>query len=131
MTSAPDGHRLDRQCRRGPQLLATVRRRPILLDLDHDATLRAEIGEEARLVLEAALADDVELRVVAHRSLDKTRERGALELGEVFAGEIGDEVRGRVDRVPVDSIACLGTVAAGRASLPVRPPDRRATPRTR
>ena len=53
-------------------------------------------------MLESALADDVELRVVAHRALHEPGQGGAFELGQVFAGEIGDEVSGRVDGSAVD-----------------------------
>ena len=95
-------HRLDRRGRRGAQLLAPVRGGSVQLDLDRDPAVGPEVGEEARLVLEAAPADDVELRIVAHRPLDETGQRGALELGQVLAGEVGDEVRGRVDGSPVD-----------------------------
>ena len=55
-------------------------------------------------MLEAAPADDVELGIVAHRSLDQPGQGSAFELGQVLAGEVGDEVRGRVDRLPVDAI---------------------------
>ena len=61
----------------------------------------------SRLVLEPALADDVELGVVAHRALDEPGQRGPLELGQVLAGEVGDEVRGGVDGPPVDAIHAL------------------------
>ncbi len=64
----------------------------------------AQVGQEPGLVLEAAPADDVELRIVAHRPRDEPCERRPLELGQVFTGEIGDEVRGRVDRPAVDTI---------------------------
>jgi hypothetical protein len=36
----------------------------------------------------------------------------------VFAGEIGDEVRGGIDRPPIDRLHGL-TLAAGRVTLPV------------
>ena len=55
-------------------------------------------------MLEAAPADDVELGVVAHRALDQPGQRRALELGQVLAGEVADEVRGRVDGLAVDAI---------------------------
>ena len=55
-------------------------------------------------MLEAAPADDVELGVVAHRPLDEPGEGRPLELGQVLAGEVGDEVRGGVDGLAVDAI---------------------------
>ena len=75
--------------------------------LDRRPTVRpvgSQVGQVARLVLEAAPADDVELRIVAHRALDEPGQGGALELGQVLAGEVGDEVGGRVDGLPVDAI---------------------------
>ena len=76
----------------------------VLLDLHDLPTLRPQVREEARLVLEAALADDVELRVVAHRSLHESGEGSAIELGQVLAGEECDKVRGGIDGSAVDAI---------------------------
>ncbi len=101
------GHRLDRLGGRGAQLVALVRDRAIELDGRRRPAVGQQVREEARLVLEAALADDVELRVVAHRSLDQTGQRGAFELGQVLAGEVGDEIGGGVDRSAVDASARL------------------------
>ena len=98
------GHRLDGHGGRGTESLAAIRRRPVGRDLDHVAARRAQIGEEPRLMLEAAATDDVELRVGAHRPTDEAGQRRALELGQMLTGEIGDEVRGRIDRPAVDTI---------------------------
>ena len=97
-------HRVDGLRGGGAELLAAVGDRAVLLDLDDVAAGRAQLREEARLVLEAPSADDVELRVVAHRPLDEPGQSRALELGQVLAGEVGDEVRGRIDRPAVDAI---------------------------
>ena len=67
----------------------------------------SQVGEEASLVLEAALADDVELGIVAHRPLDQAGQRGAFELRQVLAGEVGDEIGGGVDRTAVDPICTV------------------------
>ena len=107
MTSAPGRHRVDRRGRGRAELLAAILDRPVQLDLDGVATRRLEVGQVARLVLEPALADDVELGVVAHRALDQPGQGRALELGQVLAGEVGDEVRGGVDGPAVDRSARL------------------------
>ena len=104
MTSCAGGHRLDRRVRGGAQLVASVRDRPVLLDLDGDAARGAQVGEVPRLVLEAALADDVELRIVADRPLHESGDGGAFELGQMLAGEEGDKVCGGVDGPAVDAI---------------------------
>ena len=117
------GHRLDRRGRRGAQLVAAVLDRAVRRDLDRRAAGRGEVGEVALLVLEAALADDVELGVVAHGPLHEPGLGGALERGQVLAGEVGDEVRGGIDRAAIDAVHLVGirlhaaTVAARRASL--------------
>ena len=98
------GHGIDRRCRGRAELLAAVRDRPVLLDLDGDSALGAEVREVPRFVLEAALADDVELRVVADRPLHEPGDGRALKLGQMLAGEEGDEVRGGVDGSAVDAI---------------------------
>ena len=63
-----------------------------------------ERGEVTRLVLEPASADDVELRVFAHRTLGQPGERRAFQLGQVLAGEECDEVRCGVDGLAVDPV---------------------------
>ena len=68
---------------------------------------RAQVGQEARFVLEAALADDVELRIVADRTIDETGRGGAFELGQMLAGEEGDKVSGGIDGSAVDAIHAL------------------------
>ena len=97
-------HRLDRSRRRVTQRFATIGGRSVLVDLDDDPTVGPQVGEEARLVLEAAPADDVELGIVAHRSFDQPGEGRAFELGQVLTGEVGDEVSCRVDGPAVDAI---------------------------
>ena len=88
------GHRVDRQCGRSSKVLAAVGGRPVGRDLDRVPAGLPKVGQEPGLVLEAALADDVELRVVAHRALDEAGLGGSFELGQVLAGEVGDEVGG-------------------------------------
>ena len=104
MTSAPPAIASIVMRGRGPELLAAIRDRAVLLDLHDDPTARPEVREEPRLVLEPAPADDVQLRVLAHRPLDEAGDRGPLELGQVLAGEVGDEVGGGIDGTPVDAI---------------------------
>ncbi len=101
------GHRVDGRCRRGSQLVATVSDGAILFDLDRDATLGAQVGEEAGFVLEAALADDVELRIVADRTIDEPGDGGAFQLGQMLAGEEGDKVGSGIDGSTVDTIHAL------------------------
>ena len=55
-------------------------------------------------MLEAALLDDVQLRVVSDRALDEARQAGQLERREVLAGEEADEVGGREDGLAVDQL---------------------------
>ena len=98
------GHRRDRFGRGGAELVAAVLDRAVELDRDRAPTLRHEVGEEALLVLESALPDDVELRVVPHRALHEPGQRGPLELRQVLAREVGDEISGRVDLAAVDRL---------------------------
>ena len=98
------GHGIDRRCRGRAELVATVRDRPIRLDLDGDSALGAQVREVPGFVLETALADDIELRVVADRPLHEPGDGRALELGQMLAGEEGDKVRGGVDGSAVDAI---------------------------
>ena len=99
-----DGHRLDRS--RAASRSASPRSaiEPSVLDLDDVPAVGSQVREEARLVLEAAPADDVELGIVAHRPLDEAGQGRPFELGQVLAGQVGDEVRGRIDRPAVDAI---------------------------
>ena len=91
-------------CGRGTELVAAVLDGTIKLDRDCSPTFRLEVGKESSLVLEPALADDVELRVVPHRPLDEAGQRGTFQLSQVFAGEVSDEIRGRVDGAAVDRL---------------------------
>jgi hypothetical protein len=63
-----------------------------------------EPRQVAPLVLEAALVEDVEDGVGVVRAPHQAVQRGALEGGQVPAGEEGDEVGGRVDRGAVDAV---------------------------
>ncbi len=69
-------------------------------------------------MLESAAADDIELGIVAHRALDEPRERRPLELGQVLAGEVADQVGGGIDRPAIDRLHS-GTLASIRVSSPV------------
>ncbi len=112
------GHRVDRLGGGGTELVAAILDGAIELDRDGLATGGGEVGEIALFVLEPALADDVELGVVAHGAPHEAGERRALELGQVLAGEVRDEVGGGVDRSPIDRLHA-SSVARGRVSLPV------------
>ena len=101
------GHRGDRLVGGRPQLVAAVLDGPVEGDLDDRPPGGLEVGAVARLVVEAAMADDVELGVVAHRPMDEPGERGALELGQVLAGEVADEIGGGVDGPAVDRLHLL------------------------
>lgn len=99
----PARHRVDRRLRGAPQLGAPVL---VLLAFDPDdpAPVRFELGQVALFVLEAPAPDDVELGIVPLRAFDQPGEGGTLELGQVLAGEIGDEVGGRIDGSAVDRL---------------------------
>ena len=121
------GHRGDRFGGRGSQSVALILDRPVRFDLDRRASRRLQVGEVALLVLEAALADDVELGIVAHRPLDEVGQGGPLELGEVLAGQIGDQVRRGEDGSPIDqlhasTIARVATACLSRGALGARAP---------
>src|SRR5437667_9358600 len=89
---------------RGPELVAAVLDGTIQLDDDRDSAIRLEVREETSLVLESSLADDVELRVIPHGPVDELGQRRTLQLRQVLAGEIGDEIRGRVDGAAVNRL---------------------------
>ena len=55
-------------------------------------------------MFEAPPADDVQLRVLAHGSLDQACHNGTVKLDQVIACQMRDQVRRRVDRPPVDPI---------------------------
>ena len=111
-------HGLDRGCGGSADPVAIVVDGAIGLDGHDRPALRGQVGEVARLVLEAAFPDDIELGIVAHRAFDETREGGTLELRQVLAGEIGDQIRGGVDGSAVDRLHVF-TLPATRVSLPV------------
>src|SRR4029079_8534566 len=91
------GHGIDGRCRGRAELVATVRDRPVLLDLDGDSASGAQVREGPGFVLEPALAQDIELRVVASGPLYEPGDGRAFKLGQMLAGEEGDKVRGGVD----------------------------------
>ena len=82
------GHRVDGQGGRGSEVLASIGAGAVRRDLDRVPACIAEVRQEAGLVLEPALADDVELRIGSHRALHEPGLGCALELGEVLAGEV-------------------------------------------
>ena len=97
-------HRIDGQGRRGAEIFASIRGRPIRPDLDWVPARITQVSEEAGFVLEPAFADDIELGIGAHRPFDKTRLGCALELGQVLARKVRDQIRGGIDGLPVDAI---------------------------
>ena len=95
---------------------------PVLVDLDHAQAAVAQVLEVALLVLDAALRDEVDRRVVADRLLDEPGERGALEREPVVAGEVADEVGGGIDGTTVDQLHArpsYGRAVPARVSRPV------------
>ena len=61
-----------------------------------------EIRKEASLVLKAALLDEIEFWVGAHRAFHEARGSGHFEGGKVLAGEKANEVGCREHRLAVD-----------------------------
>ena len=112
MTSGPCRDCVAGRRGRRAQLVAAILDRAIELDAGHGLAFGAQIVEEALLVLEPPLADDVQLRVVAFRASGHARHRGALELRQVLASQIADEVRGGVDRLAVDRLHVAPTIRA-------------------
>ncbi len=112
------GHRRDGLRGRSPQLVPAILDRPVEVDLDRGPAVGLEVGQKSRLVLESAPADDVELRVVAHRPLHEIGQRGAFELGQVLAREVRDQVRGGEHRSSIDQLH-PATIVGGRVTLPV------------
>ena len=112
------GHRVDR-CRRGrAELVPAIHDRSVEVDLDRRPALGLEGREESRLVLKAASAEDVQLRIVAHRPPHQPGEGRPFELGQVLAGQEGDEVGGGVDGPALDQLHSE-TIPGTRASSPV------------
>jgi hypothetical protein len=68
-------------------------------------------------MLETALADHVELRIRPVGPLRQPRQRRALELGEVLAGQIADEVRSREDRLAVDELQWVPSLTVRRIAM--------------
>ncbi len=54
-----------------------------------------------RLVLEAALADELDLWVIARRPVCLAGQGGAFQISQVLAGEKANQVAGRVDRFSI------------------------------
>ncbi len=55
-------------------------------------------------MLKAALANDIQLRVDADWSIDQVVQRRTLELGQVLARQVADEVGGGEDGLAVDRL---------------------------
>src|SRR5688572_18279247 len=111
-------HGFDRRGSGRADPVAVVVDRAVWLDGDDRPTLCGQVGQVALLVLEATFPDDIELGIVAHGPLDEAGHGGTLQRREMLAGEIGDQIRGGVDRSAVDRLHDL-TLPAGRVSLPV------------
>jgi hypothetical protein len=118
----------------GAELVAAVLDRAVQLDPGSVAAGGFEVGEVALLVLEATLANEVELGVGPVGPVDEAGRGGLLEVGQVLAGEVTDEVGRRVDGLPVDQLHLSGVSAApvtprlslvlARARRPARRPSR-------
>ena len=78
----------------------------VLADLDHGETaaLVPQAGEEALLVLVSALGDAVEDRILLVRWFELPLGDGAVEVGEMHALDEADEIRRRVDQLPIDDL---------------------------
>jgi hypothetical protein len=59
------------------------------------------------LMLESPSTDHIELGIVPHRPLHEAGKRSSLQLDQVFAGEVGDEIGGRIDGATVDCLHAL------------------------
>ena len=103
-------------------------RRPVLLDLDDPAALGHEVVEVALLVLEAALRDELDARVVADRLRDEANHRRPLERKPVPAREEPDEIRGGVDRATVDELHARPSYVGSVPARVSRPRARTAAP---
>ena len=123
-------HRFEGHGLRGAQLVG--RAQVFLRDLDDTKPARTKRRKVRRLVQVALLLDQLDRRIVTpDRLLPAALDTPELECREMVAGQVSDEVRGTDDQGPVGCDLHVRTVAAGRASLPVRPPGRRAATRTR
>src|SRR5207249_1749847 len=100
------------------ELVPAILDRTIEIDLDRLPALGFEVRQEPRLMLEPALPEDVQLRIIAHRALHQPGKGRSLELGQMLAGQVGDEVGGGVDGPTVDRLHAR-TLAGTRDSLPV------------
>ena len=58
-------------------------------------------------MLEAALPDDVELAVLAHRAFHEARQRCALQSGQVLTGQVADEIGRGEDGLAVDQLHAM------------------------
>ncbi len=96
-------HGSDRLVRLAPDSLASFLG-VVARDLDDRLARDGEVGKVASLVLEAPLANDVELAIVAVRSIDETGQGRTLQGSEMLAGQVADEIGGGEDRLPVDQL---------------------------
>ena len=55
-------------------------------------------------MLESALPDDVELGIIAHGALHEAGQGRPLQLRQMLAGEVGNQISGRVDLAAVDRL---------------------------
>src|SRR5690606_25360383 len=71
----------------------------------HDPAFdRLELRQVATLVRITSAGDQIELRILADRSVDEAGERRPLQVREMLAGEEGDEVGGRGDELAVQEL---------------------------
>ena len=73
-------------------------------DPGHAPAAALELRQVARLVLQAALGDQVDLRIEALRPLDQAGQGRQLQPDEMLAGQEADEVRGGEDGAAVDEL---------------------------
>ena len=99
----PGAHRIESEVPPLGQTLAEGQ--PGVLVEPHDFNPVGLQGlQEALLVELASLGNPVQHRVFAHRPFQMSRDRGALEAGQVPAFQESHKVRGRVDQVPIDDL---------------------------
>ncbi len=114
-------------CRR---MLLAVLLVVVPLDGRDTCSARAQLRQVASLVLEASLADDVELAILAVRTIDQPGQRRALECGEMLAGQVSHQIGRRKDRLAIDQLQTTllpmrSSLAASRDSSRVAPALRR------
>ena len=104
MTSSPPADGRDRLRCGLPQLGDVIRLRRVRPNLRHRPAGGAQLLHVAMLVREAALADQLQLRIVALRLVHKAGQRRATQLCEVPAPEEPHQVRGGVDGPAIDQL---------------------------